>query len=446
MAQLANRAEPPPLLASDVAAPAAALTRLAERGAPALEAFFERMETVEVLPRGAPARVRLRREQGLAVRRIENGGSRLASSDAISGPAFAACCDRAGSAGRSIGSAPPRIATGRWPALRLSEIERAESRLTRAVNRRRVGFPMEVTVRRHRRQVQVIRGPVAAAPQFEEYYSMQAATSWGVWGGLLPSLADEDLDPVAILLVDRMRARSLPAQPLAHGVVVLGPNAAAVLLHEIVAHLLEADTLALTGAPEQAVGLKLGSSELDVVDDPRSAPVGCERTTDDEGAAVIARWLLRRGRVRQPLADLAWAERCPGLVPGGARRASRHRLPGPRTAHLELLPGAAPERDLFAEAAGGLYIGEFDRGALDPFNGRCVLHAPCGRRIGASGPVDYTGPIEIRSSAVDLLAAVAAVGDRPTTGGAGWCAKDGALLPVWARCPSIRLEGLEAAD
>ncbi len=445
MAQPANRAEPPPLLASDVAAPAAALTRLAGHGDQRLEAFFERLETVEFLPAGAADRVRLRREQGLAIRRVENGGSRLASADAISGPAFAACCDRLGATGGSIGPAPPRIATGRWPALRLNEIERAESRLTRAVNRRRVGFPMKVTARRHRRQVQVIRGPIATAPQFEEYYSLQAATAWGVWGGLLPSLADEDLDPVAACLVDRMRSRDLPAHRPAH-VVVLGPNAAAVMLHEVVAHALEADTLALTGAPDHAIGLRLGSTELDVVDDPRAAPGGCERTSDDEGTAVVARWLLRRGRVRQPLADLAWAERCPGMIPGAGRRANRHRLPGPRTAHLELLPGAVPEADLFAEAAGGLYIGEFDRGSLDPFDGRCVLHAPCGRRIGRSGPVDYTGPVEIRSRAADLLAAVAAVGDRPRAGGAGWCAKGGARLPVWARCPAVRLEGLRTAE
>ena len=446
MRSTANRAGPRPLLTSDVSAPADALSRLAARADQQFEAFFERLETVELLPQGAPNRVRLRKEQGLGVRRIENGRSRLAAADTISGPAFAACCDRVAGTARSIGTAPPRIRTASWPALRLAELEQAESRLTRAVNRRRVGFPMEITARRHRRQVQVIRSPIAAPPQFEEYYSLQVTTPWGVWGGLVPSLADEDLDPVALRLVDRLRSRGLAPHRRAPGVVVLGPNAAAVLLHEVVAHALEADTLGLSGAPDQVVGLKLGGPELDVVDDPRSAPLACKRSNDDEGTAVISRWLLRRGRVRQPLADLAWAERCPSMIPGAARRASRHRLPGPRTTHLELLPGTIPERELFAEAVGGLYIGEFDRGNLDPLDGRCVLRAPCGRRIGASGPVDHTGPIEIRSRAVDLLAAVSAVADRPLAGGAGWCAKDGALMPVWARCPSIRLEGLQVAD
>lgn len=428
------------LLASDIAPLTDGLARIAPRPGQEAEAFFERAETVELLPRGAPDRLRLRREQGLSVRRLEAGASRLASADAISGQAFASCCDRVTGTAGSIGPAS-KIQVGRWPPLRIAEIERAERQLAKAVNRRRVGFPMEVTVRRHRRQVQVIRGQVSAPGEFEEYFSLRIKTPWGAWGGLLSSLADEDLDPVALCLVDRLRSRDLPEHADTPPVVVLGPCAAAVMLHEVVAHTLEADTLALTGTPESVLGLRLGDVHLDVVDDPRLAPDGCGRFSDDEGIPVVARWLLRRGRVRQPLADLSWASRYERLVPGAARRASRHVLPGPRTTHLELLPGDRPDADLFREAAGGLYIGEFESGQLNPFDGGCVLRAPCARRIDASGPADFVGPVEIRSRTADLLAAVTAVGDRPLAAGAGWCVKDGSRLPVWARSPSVRLEG-----
>lgn len=441
----ASTPQPNELLATDIPALAEALDLLVENPHQHAEAFFERRETVELLPPNTNDRIRLLREQGLAVRRIEGGASRLASADTISGQVFAACCDRLAGIAGSIG-APPRIKANRWPALRLADIERAERQLRRAVNRRRVGFPMEVAVRRHRRQVQVIHGHISAPNQFEEYFSLRVDTPWAVWGGLLPSLADEDLDPVAACLVDRLRSRYLPAHAGTPGIIVLGPCAAAVMLHEVVAHTLEADTLALTGAPDSVVGLKLGGPHLDVVDDPRSAPEGCMRSSDDEGTAVITRWLLRRGRVRQPLADLSWADRYRTLIPGAGRRASRHRLPGPRTTHLELLPGDLPEKELFAEAAGGIYIGEFESGNLDPLTGGCVLRAPCARRIGASGPVDFLGPVEIQSRTVDLLAAVTAVGDRPLAGGAGWCEKGGSRLPVWARCPALRLEGMERSD
>ena len=429
------------LLASDVTTLTDALARLKAHPSEHLEGFFERLETALYRPGGTRDRLHLRREQGLSVRSLEAGASRMASADVISGQAFASCCDRVTGTAGSIGT-PPRIRVGRWPPLRIAEIERAARQLERAVNRRRVGFPMDVTVRRHRRQVQVLHGRMSAPSQFEEYFSLRVKTPWGTWGGLLPSLEDEDLDPVAACLVDRLRSRNLPAHTDTPRIIVLGPCAAAVMLHEVVAHTLEADTLALTGAPESVVGLKLADAHLDVVDDPRQAPDRCGRSSDDEGTPVIARWLLRRGRVRQPLADLSWAGSHQRLVPGAARRANRHLLPGPRTTHLELLPSDLPDAELFREAAGGLYIGEFESGALNPFDGGCVLRAPCARRIGSSGPVDFVGPVQIRSRTVDLLAAVTAVGDRPLAAGAGWCAKDGALLPVWARSPSLRLEGL----
>ncbi len=437
---------PGPLAAADARLLADSLTSLVEHPGQHVDLFLERVETVELLPPGTRESFRLRRDQGLAVRRIENGASSLASADGISGQTFAVSCDRVAGRTGSLGGAPPHLRLAGWPPLALAEVLQAERRLRQAVNRRRVGFPMKITVRRHRRQVQVVLPRMPPAGEREEYWSLRVAMPWGAWGGLLPSLLDDDLDPVAGCLVDRLRARHLPEHPGRPDVIVLGPHAAAVMLHEVVAHALEADTLALTGPPDGFIGLELGSRELDVIDDPRSAPGRSNRANDDEGTTAIARWLLRRGRVRQPLADLAWAERHEGLIPGAGRRANRHRLPGPRTTHLELLPSERPESELFAEARGGLYIGEFERGALDPLGGSCTLKAPCARRIGATGPVDFTGPFEVRAPTRDLLTAVTAVGDRPLAAGAGWCAKDGALLPVWARCPSIRLEGVGASD
>ena len=43
----------------------------------------------------------------------------------------------------------------------------------------------------------------------------------------------------------------------------------------------------------------------------------------------------------------------------------------------------------------------------------------------------------------DLLAAVTGVGRAARPAGAGWCAKGGQKLAVWATAPPIRLEGVE---
>ena len=68
---------------------------------------------------------------------------------------------------------------------------------------------------------------------------------------------------------------------------------------------------------------------------------------------VSRRWLLRRGAVEQPLADTAWSRTSPALMPGAGRRGSRHLPPGPRSTHLELLPGDCAESDLLAQANRG---------------------------------------------------------------------------------------------
>ena len=228
---------------------------------------------------------------------------------------------------------------------------------------------------------------------------------------------------------------------------MLGPAAVAVLLHEAVAHALEADTLAATGRPEAAVGLRFAAPGVHVLDDPASAPAGVRRTVDDEGSPVCRRWLLRDGIVETPLADLRWSRASAAFLPGAGRRGSRHLPPGPRSTHLELLSGETAEADLLAEAAGGLFLPEASRGRLDPLSGEFELCFPWARRLARREPAreiaDLVGPCRLRGRVAEILERVTAIGQERRPGGAGWCAKGGQKLPVWAVAPALRLEGVE---
>jgi predicted Zn-dependent protease len=51
------------------------------------------------------------------------------------------------------------------------------------------------------------------------------------------------------------------------------------------------------------------------------------------------------------------------------------------------------------------------------------------------------GACRLRGRLADLLGAVVAVGGEARLAGAGWCAKGGQKLPVWAHTPSIHLAG-----
>ena len=229
------------------------------------------------------------------------------------------------------------------------------------------------------------------------------------------------------------------------GPVVLGPGAVAVLLHEAVAHALEADTLALGGNPELAVGVAMAAACLDVLDDPTAAPESVRRSTDDEGAPAVRRWLLRGGVVEQPLADALWARTSPVLLPGAGRRGTRHLPPGPRSSHLEVLAGDCTAEDLLAGAEEGLYFAEASRGHLDPLSGEFVLYLPFGQRFRRGGLHEAVGPCSLRGRVSDLLTRVTAVGDVSRPAGAGWCAKGGQKMPVWATAPALRLEGVEVS-
>jgi hypothetical protein len=51
----------------------------------------------------------------------------------------------------------------------------------------------------------------------------------------------------------------------------------------------------------------------------------------------------------------------------------------------------------------------------------------------------------LRGRVADLLTRVVAVGTEARAAGAGWCAKGGQKLPVWATAPALRLDGVEVA-
>ncbi len=436
----------------DRAAVARALTQLADRAGDTADAFFERCEEVELPPEDRPPGVRVRREEGLAVRllRAGSGGAHgcetwMAARDALSGEAFAEALRQAARVMPAATSPQPPIAPPPWPgAAEAPEVLAFPAAVHRAVRARRSAFPVALTVRRHRRWVQVVGGgKVVPEPQAEGFYSVAAELPWGRWGALFPCLGEAEAERVAAALVERFRGREAPPPEPFRGALVLAPAAAAVLLHEAVAHALEADLLALGGDPEAAVGVRFGSPLLNVLDDPAAAPEPVRRTSDDEGNGVRRRWLLRGGVVAEPLADARWAARSDVLAPGAGRRAGRHASPSPRSAFLELVPGELDDEALLAGADGGLHLAEAEGGDLDPLTGTFRLRFAGGRRLRDGAPAEAVGPCRLVGRVAELLEAVAGVGRRAEPGGAGWCAKDGHKLPVWASCPALRLDGVE---
>ncbi len=441
-----------PFAGFDTAAVARALDQIADQPGDLVDAYFERLEEIELPPGDEAPGFKLRREEGLAVRLVRGGRTWLAARDAIQPPAFTQALKQVA---RALPTAPypePSLPLEPWGPASAPELYGFPAAVEREVRRRHAAFPVRLTVKRHRRFVQVVGPRLSAGGESEVFYSLVAELEGGEasgarrYGALLPLVTAREAGEVAAALVGRFRARQAPSPPAGRVAAVLAPAAAAVFLHEAVAHALESDVLAISGNPESAVGVTLGAAALNVLDDPGNAPGKTRRRTDDEGSPVCRRWLLRGGVVEQPLADSLAAGGSAVLAPGAARRGSRHLPPGPRSTHLELVAGDSADEDLLAGAEGGLWVPEASRGRLDPLSGRFTLWVPHARRVRGGVVADAVGPFRLSGTVAGLLSAVSGVGRLTAAAGAGWCAKGGQTLPVWATTPSLALAGVEVSS
>jgi predicted Zn-dependent protease len=430
----------------DARAVAHAMAMTAEREGDVGDVYFERLEEVEVPPEGNPLGLRVWREEGLAVRLVRGQRTWIASRDSIDSAAFSHALRQVARVLPRAMPTPPRITARPWsePA-EAPELPSFAAEVERLIRASHTAFPLQLWTRRHRRSLQIIGKQLVPDEESESFFSCWAELPWGSFGTLLPELDEQAARTVADVLMERFLSRHAPTPEPFTGVVVLGPSAAAVFFHEAVAHTLEADTLALTGVPDGAIGVQLAAPNVDLLDNPAGGPIAIRRLTDDEGVPVVRRWLLRRGVVEQILADLRWAGDSGVLTPGAARRANRHLAPGPRSTHLELVPGDVRAEELLEEADGGLFLAAASRGNLDPFSGVFSLEVPCGRRIRHAELAERVGPLTLRGRVFEMLQAVTAASRTAHLAGAGWCAKGGQRLPVWATMPSVRLEGIEVS-
>jgi predicted Zn-dependent protease len=431
-------------LDADTGALARCLTQVSDDPADLVEAFFERVEVMALAPREGPVPLRVWREEGFSVRLVSRDETFLVSRDGIDGSTFLEALRHAARRMAQGLRPPPLLRAVPPPDLPRAEAARSfGAAVERRLRERRLAFPLALETRRHRRWIQIVGRDFTSEPEVEDFWSVRAVVGGAPWGALLPDLGTESAATVASSLAALFRSRGASPPSAARRDLLLGPSAAAVLLHEAVAHALEVDTLALTGEPESAIGHRVGSEVLDLLDDPRSGPEGLKRRTDDEGMPALRRWLLRRGVIEQPLADRAWARRSPALYPGAARRQSRHWPPAPRSLHLELLPGTPPLAELASAVDDGLYAAEASHGSLDPLSGVFELRFPYGRRLDHGKATERIGAFRLRGGVADLLASVASAGREVALAGAGWCAKGGQRLPVWSTTPGLLLTGVE---
>ena len=194
----------------DTAAVARTLSQIAEHPDDVVDAFFERREEVELAPEGDPGGLRVWREEGFAVRLVREGLTWMASRDAIEAKPFAESLRQVARAISAASYPEPTLEVGPPDPVAAPELLDFPGLLSRAVRAHHVGFPLRVSVRRHRRWVQVVGPRLVAGAESESFYSCTVESTWGRYGALLPRLSGGAAEEIAATTVALFRARQAP--------------------------------------------------------------------------------------------------------------------------------------------------------------------------------------------------------------------------------------------
>src|SRR3954447_3724089 len=192
----------------DTAAVARTLSQIAEHPDDVVDAFFERREEVELAPEGDPGGLRVWRGGGVAVRPVREGLTWMASRDAIEAKPFAEALRQVARAISAASYPEPTLEVGPSDPVAAPELLDFPGLLSRAVRAHHVGFPLRVSVRRHRRWVQVVGPRLVAGAEREAFYSCTVDSSWGRYGALLPRLDNASAQEVAAAVVALFRSRA----------------------------------------------------------------------------------------------------------------------------------------------------------------------------------------------------------------------------------------------
>lgn len=273
---------------------------------------------------------------------------------------------------------------------------------TRSVFRNRTADLAQRIQRLHLSIIVVVSGPDGIR------YDYTQKSSGGSWEALRFSAADLQT------VVDNALAL-LGAEHVEPGeyTIVTSPAVTGVLAHESFGHGVEADMFLKERAKAaHFIDRVVGSSLVNIYDDPSVAGTFGSYFFDDEGQLAAPTPIVEQGVFKRGITDLysATALNLPRSANG--RRQDFSRKAYARMSNTFFGSGATPLADLFAQVENGIYLEKVSSGMEDPQGWGIQVTCHSGREIKHGRVTDRVlAPIAITGYVPAVLQTIQAVGD-----------------------------------
>jgi len=222
--------------------------------------------------------------------------------------------------------------------------------------------------------------------------------------------------------------------------VVLAPGHSGVLVHEAVGHLLEADfNRKRTSVFWDKMGKKVGSSQINIYDNPTIPHFRGSYNIDDEGTIPKKTLLIKKGIVKGFLQDRLSAKLMKMPLTGHGRRQDYTCIPIPRMSNTYIDKGEYSPEKIIKSIKKGFYAEKFQGGQVED-SGKFAFSVSSGFLI-EDGKL--TAPVKqatLIGSNIDILKKIEMVGSDLQFGlQTGTCGKEGQDVPVTDGCPTLKI-------
>lgn len=254
------------------------------------------------------------------------------------------------------------------------------------------------------------------------------------------------IEDVAKAAVDRALILFDAVQPPAGEMpVVLGPGITGILLHEAIGHGMEAD-FNRKGISTYAtmIGKQVAEPFVTIIDDGTNPGLTGSLNVDDEGIPGRRTVLVEDGILRSYMHDRISAKHYKVEPTGNGRRQSYEHYVVPRMRNTYMLAGPATPEDVIKSAGHGIYVQDVANGQVKIGEGDFAFYVAQGHLIEDGKLTAPIKDVNIMGNGPKMLRNVTMVANdlEMSQGGAGFCGKDGQMVPVGFGLPTCLVKSM----